>query len=567
MNKLTTFVLFVLLPSSVSAEEFEHAVVSADHPLASEAGAEMLRAGGNVVDAAVATSFTLSVVRPYSCGIGGGGFLVMWDAKARKPFVLDYRERAPKRATRRMYLDADVPQAEKPLLSREGGLAPAIPGTVAGLCEVHRRFGKLPLKRVLAPAIRVAREGWPLDNHAAGTVKTVVRRFESRPALKRRFEPLWRLYLNEGRPVRAGDRVTSPQLPALERIAEHGHAGFYDGPLAKSLLEAVTEQGGLWTAADLGDVRPVEREPLRARIGQHDLLTMPPPSSGGIALIETLHALDAWDRRHPDRSLAKLGHNTPDYVHVVTEAMKHAFADRAEYLGDTDFVDVPVDRLVAPAYGDRIARRIRFDATLPTKEYGRFAPVEDDGTSHFSIIDAEGNAIACTETVNTYFGSYVVDPTYGIVLNNEMDDFAARPGEKNVFGLVQSEANTVATGKKPLSSMSPTIAVSDGKAVLAVGASGGPRIVSSTLQVFLNVTRFDLPPAKAVAEPRFHHQWLPNELVLESGLLERVRKPLSERGHDVKRRTALAITQLAIRGKDGVVGVSDPRKGGRPAGW
>jgi gamma-glutamyltranspeptidase / glutathione hydrolase len=551
---------------NASAEDFPHAVVAADHPLASAAGAEVLRGGGNVVDAAVATSFALSVVRPYSCGLGGGGFMVIWNAESQRATVLDYRERAPLAATRDMYAGADVPAAERTLLSREGGLAAAVPGEVAGLCAAQARFGRLELAAVLAPAIRLARDGWPLGEHHAATLRSVIRTFEARPEMQQRFPVLWNEYLYAGRLPDVGTTIRSPQLPALEAIRDRGAAGFYEGEVAASLLRTVREAGGIWSPEDLVDVAPVTRKPLRASVGGVALLTMPPPSSGGIALIQTLYALDEWDRTHPERSLVKLGHNTPGYAHVVTEAMKHAFADRAEYLGDADFVEVPIARLTSEKYGRRIAGRIDFDRTLPTTEYGRFAPVEDAGTSHLSVVDAAGNAVACTETINTLFGSYVVDPRFGIVLNDEMDDFTAIPGEKNAFGLVQSAANAVAPRKKPLSSMSPTIAVRDGRAVLAVGASGGPRIISSTLQVLLNVTRFELPVERAVALPRFHHQWLPDELLVEPPLAERLAADLRERGHSVVSRSELAVTQLAVRTQNGVAGASDPRKHGRPAG-
>ena len=319
---------------------------------------------------------------------------------------------------------------------------------------------------------------------------------------------------------------------------------------------------------DLIAVQPIIREPLQSSYEGMDLLSMPPSSSGGVAIIEMLNIMDAYEVRHPDIRLEELGHNSPEYVHLMAEVMKHAFADRAEYLGDADFADVPVERLLSHEHADMLASRIDED-THPLDFYGRFAPVEDHGTSHFSVIDAEGNAVACTGTINTLYGSYVVVPEFGIVLNNEMDDFAARPGEPNAFRLVQSEANAIEPGKRPLSSMSPTIIVRDGKAVYAAGASGGPRIITATLQVLLNMTRFDMTVSQAVIAPRFHHQWIPESLEVEPKLLiDDIRVPLEERGHELVEHDALGVSQAVIMLPDGrLQGMSDPRKGGEARGY
>lgn len=544
---------------------FRQACVAADHPLASEAGAEMLRRGGNVIDAAVATSFALSVVRPESCGIGGGGFLVYWDAAKRQAVAIDYRERAPAAASRDMYLGEDGTSAD-PLASRIGGLAVAVPGEVAGLCWVLKEYGTLDLPTVLEPAIRLAREGFAVDETFVGVQEEVLADFARHPNYAKRFAALHKLYLNEGEPYSVGDQFHSPLGKALEMIAETGTAGFHHGPVAEAIVAAVKQADGIITTDDLTSQQPVVREPVWGAFDGYDVISMPPPSSGGIAIIETLNMLTAYEREHPQQSLTRLGHNDPRTVHLITEAFKHAFADRAKFLGDTDFAEVPVARLIDPAYASRLAAKIDLSTTRPLETYGRFAPVEDGGTSHFCVIDRHGNAVACTETINTLFGSYVVEPTYGIVLNNEMDDFAAVPSHPNAFGLIQSEANAVAPGKKPLSSMSPTILVKDGKAELVAGASGGPRIITSTLQVLLNVTRFGKTVEHAVSSPRFHHQWLPETLFVEPELLPSIKVPLENRGHTVKHREKLAVTQAASRTNEGVSGASDPRKGGQPVG-
>lgn len=546
---------------------FERGVVAADHPLASQAGLEMLQKGGNVVDAAVATSFALSVVRPESCGIGGGGFMVIWDARSQSAVTLDYRERAPANASATMFLStAERPLPPKP--SQFGGLACGIPGNVAGLCYALEKYGTLDLPTVLAPAIRIAREGHVLDRTAVRNRQESLADLDKIPNGHQRFAHFKRLYLNGGAPLKEGERVTSPLVDVLERIAREGPEGFYRGEVGAALVEEVRRQGGIWTPDDLDSTRMVVvRDPLRMTYGRSELLTMPPPSSGGIALIETLQILAAGDAAHPEAPLASLGHNSPAYVHRVAEALKHAFADRATYLGDADFVTVPVKSLTSADYARRLAAKFDPLHTHPPEFYGRSFLPDDAGTSHLSVIDQHGNAVACTETINLTYGSFVVEPRFGVILNNEMDDFTAEPGKPNAFGLMQSEQNAVAPGKKPLSSMTPTILVQDGKAVLAVGASGGPRIITGTLQGLLNVTQFEMSPAEAVAAPRFHHQWQPAVLSLERPLLNPLEKPLQERGHEIGTISNVAVVQAVTRSADGLRAASDPRKGGQPAGF
>lgn len=553
--------------ASPSERVFTRGVVAADHPLASQAGEQILRRGGNVVDAAVATAFALGVLRPEGCGIGGGGFLVIWNAERQEAVAIDYRERAPSAATRDMYRQPDA-EVGQPSLSETGGLAVAVPGDVAGLCFALEHYGTLDLPTVLEPAIRLARDGVAVDVAMRGAQKAVLADFEQHPQHRERFAALWTHYLNAGKVWPENARFDSPLEEALLRIARQGPEGFYKGEVAAAMVQAVKEAGGILTLEDLASVKPVVvRQPLRAKFQDLEFLTMPPPSSGGVALIEALQILDAWERRHPDQSLQRLGHNSPDYVHLVSETLKHAFADRAEFLGDADFVEVPVARLTSRPYAEQLASRIDMRQTLPTRAYGHHTLPDDAGTSHLSVIDAQGNAAACTETINTYFGSLVVEPRFGIVLNNEMDDFAAVPGVPNAFGLIQSDNNSVAAGKKPLSSMTPTIVLRDGKAVFVAGASGGPRIISATLQTLLNMSRFQMPPQEAVQAPRFHHQWLPETLYLEADLQATVGGPLRERGHQIAPPSPVGTAQAVQRTGDGLLGGSDPRKGGAPAGW
>ena len=566
--------VWAMLVCAVAADEkptpapqsFPHAVVAADHPAASEAGAEILRKGGNVVDAAVAVSFALSVVRPESCGIGGGGFMVIWNAGTQEAVALDYRERAPAAATGDMFTKGEGGAATDPPPSEKGGLAVAVPGEVAGLCYALEHYGTLDRKTVLAPAIRLARNGVALDDQMRTSQKGTLAAYTLHAGYREQFPALLEFYLNDGKDWPNGT-FRSPLVKVLERIAADGPDGFYRGPVADAIVDEVARRGGIISHDDLARTAPIVRQPLRGRLDDCQVVTMPPPSSGGVALLETLQILATYESSHPESLLDKLGHNSAAYVHLVTEAMKHAFADRAEFLGDTDFADVPLQRLVDPAYAATLAARIDEGKTFESATYGRYIPPRDAGTSHFSIIDAAGNALACTETINTGYGSYVVVPRYGIVLNNEMDDFAAVPGKPNAFGLMQSAANAVEPGKKPLSSMTPTILVRDGRAVHVAGASGGPRIISATLQVLLNMTRFGMSPEEAVVAPRFHHQWLPDELLLEEPLKATLSKDLEQRGHRVASRGKLAAAQAAARGEDGLSGGSDPRKGGRHAGY
>jgi gamma-glutamyltranspeptidase/glutathione hydrolase len=456
--------------------------------------------------------------------------------------------------------------------SRDGGLAVAVPGTVAGLCHALRQYGTLDLPTVLAPAIRLAEQGFEADAHwraAARLTRQELDERATRTGNASEFATLRDLYLTPAGSDPATPRFESRLAPALRRIAAAGPDGFYRGAVAASLVETVRRHGGLLTMADLESYPQLvhEREAITGDWREGQVVSMPPPSSGGIAIVESLNILSELDRRPGLRPLAELPHESPEYAHRVIEALQHAFADRAAYLGDADHVDVPVAELTSRDHAAKLAARFDPQRTLPLSAYGKIALGDDGGTSHLSIIDAAGNAVACTETINTRFGSLVVDPEFGIVLNNEMDDFTAVPGAPNAFGLVQSELNSVAPGKKPLSSMSPTILLRDGQAVAVVGASGGPRIITGTLQTLLNLTLHGDSPAEAVARPRFHHQWLPQVVLLETGFEPQVGAGLESRGHLVERTSGVGNVQAVQRRDDGLFGASDPRKGGRPAGW
>lgn len=542
---------------------YQKFAVAADHPVASEAGAEILRAGGNAVDAAVAVSFTLSVVRPYSCGIGGGGFMVIHDPNANHgegfTTTLNYREWAPDA------VGPDFYASRENGASRIGGAAVAVPGTVAGLLEALERFGTLDRATVMGPAIRAARDGFEVDADFCDAVRTLAREVQRDPRLRTRMAYHFTEVFREGT-LEPGDVITNPrQADALELIAEYGAEAFYAGPIGYAIVHAVERAGGVLTAEDLLNYRPEERAPIRGRFREFDLITMPPPSSGGIAMLQALTMLEArWEayRRQPPQDAAS--------VHLVTECLKHAFADRARFLADPNFIEVPMDQLLDADALKRRAWTISLVGTAPSEAYGTAAPLRDDaGTSHFSVIDARGMAVACTETINLSFGSLVEVPAYGFVLNNEMDDFTTKRGEANAFGLRQSDDNLPAPRKRPLSSMSPMIVLKDNRAAFIGGASGGPRIITATLQALLNALVHRLDAGEAVSRPRFHHQWLPDVLRLESGFAneQKLTRALEATGHRLEQTTSVGVTQIIVPMPGGTIqAASDPRKGGRPAG-
>ena len=562
--RAAVLLLLLITPKeSPSDTIWDGGVVAADHPIASEAGRAMLEAGGNAVDAAVAASFCLSVVRPYSCGIGGGGFMVIHlqgeGGEPSRPIAIDYREYAPRRVGPDYFekIDADS------LVTRYSGRAVGIPGTVAGLLYALEHFGTLDRAAILAPAIRAAQEGFSADAHYAAAAVGVSTWYEEVPSRKERYRFVWHTMLLEGQAVE-GSLIRLPeQAAALKLIAEDGLDAFYGGPIGAEIVKAVRNRRGEMMAGDLQSFRVVESNPLLGEAFGRQLLTMPPPSSGGIAIQQMLGMLE-----HHEESLAGAAHNSASYVHLVTEAMKHAFADRAEWLGDGEFVEVPTVRLTDPEYIRERAEMIDPSRTHKPETYGTRAQLpEDRGTSHISVIDNKGNAVACSETINMWFGSRIAVAPYGFILNNEMDDFLTRRGTLNAYGLQQSGRNLPEPGKHPLSSMSPTIVLKEGRVEIISGGSGGPRIISSTAQSILNVILYDMGAEEAVSSPRFHHQWIPDKLFLEPGLRDRgLQGDLWGKGHDLQAIEAVGCTQLIRARNGGYEAACDPRKGGRPAG-
>jgi gamma-glutamyltranspeptidase/glutathione hydrolase len=519
-------------------------MVASDHPLASQAGAEVMAAGGNAVDGIVAAALAAGVVQPAGSGLGGGGFAVVVTPQGKSQ-VIDFREVAPKAATRDMYTDGAVEDA-----SRIGGLAVGVPGEALGLAELHRRYGSLPWASVVAPAAALATDGFVVGAHLAQSL------WEAEGAAPALSLALFgtETVPEEGAIVR---RIVLGQT--LLALGESGTPVLTEGPLAEDIVQAVQAAGGILTVEDLATYTPRERTPVVGHYRGWTVVTMPPPSSGGVVLLQVLAALETGDL--PPAQGAAL-------FHRLAEAMKHAYADRARYMGDPDRVDIPVDRLLSV---ERIsAIRDDFDPakTFPAAHYGTpLDPGQDGGTQHISALDANGLAVALTTTINTGFGSRVVAPRSGILLNNEMDDFVARPGVPNHYGLVGSEANAVSPGARPLSSMTPTVLISpDGSERIVVGASGGPFIISSTLQVIVNIIDFGMDPAEAVSAPRMHHQWAPDTLFVDHGTSPDTIERLRELGHTVQLKDFYSSVQVIRGGAGGFLGASDPRKGGWPAG-
>lgn len=536
-------------------------MVATDSVFASRAGQEILEAGGNAFDAAAAISFALAVCRPESTGLGGGGFMLARTSTG-EVFILDFRETAPAAATADMYTTGPAARNEK--ASRIGLLAVAVPGLVEGRCRMLSRWGTLPLARVLAPAIRLAEEGFAVDEFFVKASREALKEFDADPELKQQCAFVYRTFLNNGALFEPGYVLKQPELArCLRRLADEGPDFFYRGDFAASLVERMARGGGLISRDDLASYQVKWRAPLVGRYRDFTILTMPPPSSGGVAILQTLNILEHFP-------MAALRHDeVRPAAHLLIEAMKHAFADRSRYLGDADFVEVPVRFLTSSAYARRLAMRIQraLPGVLPIEAYGVDPLPEDAGTSHFCVVDAAGNVVASTETINTEFGSLAAVDEWGVLLNNEMDDFQTRPGQPNAFGLVQSPRNGVQPGKRPLSSMSPTLVLKDDRPYLMIGASGGPRIISAVLNVMISLIDDQASLQEAMQTVRVHHQWQPDRIFFDRDPPPSLVDMLKARGHSVADRERRgAIVQAILRTNDQWIGASDPRKGGIPAG-
>jgi gamma-glutamyltranspeptidase/glutathione hydrolase len=537
-----------------------HAAVASDHPLASAAGAAVLKAGGNAIDAACATALALGVLHPEGSGIGGGGFALVYVAKENKVHALDFRERAPAAITPAKFMKDGK---AVPALSKEGGLAVAVPGEVAGLSEMVKRWGKKPFSACVDPAQKLAAKGAPASWRLAEALAALPK--DAPPA-----DPVFaKMFIGAHMP-KEKEIFKRPELAAtLAKLRAGGPGAFYKGPIAAEIVKSVAAAGGVMTAEDLASYAPVERTPLETTHRGLRVLTMPPPSSGGVALVETLAILDA---RYPTLAdLPKEGAASPAYLHTLTEAFKHAFADRARYLGDPDFVTMDVPRLTSAAYGAELAKRIKPSAVLPSDAYGTLGPTakppKDGGTTHLSVIDAAGNAVALTTTVNLSFGARLVAGKTGIVLNDEMDDFVLQVGVPNAFGLIGNEQNAVAPKKRPLSSMTPTLVMDGDKVVVAVGGAGGPTIITATTEVLLDVVDWKMNAQAAVAAPRIHNQWFPEMVGVEPAIPAATTAALGRDGQKVKPVPAIGKVNVLVRTDKGIDAAAEPRSPSGPAGY
>ncbi|MFQ5849715.1 MAG: gamma-glutamyltransferase [Candidatus Binatia bacterium] len=548
---LASLLISFVFPGTIPcfAQQNLDAIVVSDNMLATKAGMEILEQGGNAVDAAVATAFALGVVDPASSGLGGGGFMVIYQMKEKKAHALDFRERAPAAARKDLYIRGG---RAVPDLSRSGALAVAVPGEVAGLTEALKRFGTLPLETVMSPAIRYALDGFSVQPQLRNAVERHLSSIRKLPNFSRIF-----LKAN-GTPYREGEMIRQPELAeTLKAISRGGARVFYEGWIARAIVGHLKKKGGILTLEDLKDYKAMWREPILGEYKKKLVIAMPPPSSGGIALIQMLNVLEGYQLR-------KIRHNSATYLHLIAETMKHAFADRAQYLGDPDFVQIPIQKLLSKEYASRTRSKISSVRTYPSSYYGlaSLKPTKG-GTTHFGVLDGEGNAVSASLTINTRFGSKVLVRETGIILNNEMDDFSIRPGLPNLYGLIGGEANSIQPKKRPLSSMSPTIILQEGRPILIVGASGGPRIISATLQTILNVLDFRMPLKKAVGAPRIHHQWKPDELLVEGKISKDTKDSLRQRGHAVKEKRSLGTVQAILVNQGKISGEADSRKGRR----
>ena len=541
-----------------------HAIVASVHELASQTGVAIMQAGGNAVDAAVATGFALAVVHPQAGNLGGGGFLLLRTAAGEVHFI-DFREKAPAAATENMYLDAQGNVIKD--LSVVGYKSIGVPGSVAGLVYAEKKYGKLSLEKVMAPAIQLARDGFPLTYEDAKDL---------RDEDLAQFADSKRIFQREGKFYQPGEILKQPELArTLERISKNPD-DFYHGAMARELAAAIQKGGGLITADDLARYEVKERPPVQGTYRGYDIISAPPPSSGGIVLVEALNILEGFD-------LARLGNRSAESIHLAAEAFRRAFYDRADFLGDPDFSKIPVPQLIdkkyAAAWRDTIdtkhvslskdLKRPAFDELERVAHHGATPIRGPENTTHYSVVDAEGNAVAVTTTLNDSFGSRVTAESLGFLLNDEMDDFAAKPGVPNIYGLIQGPANAIGPGKRPLSTMTPTIVLKDGKLFLVLGSPGGPTIITTVANILMGVVDFGLDIQESVNAPRFHHQWLPDEILVEDRLSPDTMNLLRAKGHKLDVRHFWGDGEcIMVDPKTGErLGASDGRNNGKAVGY
>jgi gamma-glutamyltranspeptidase/glutathione hydrolase len=569
-RSLIVFLSIAATAAPLRPTHAQHAIVVSVHELASRAGAEIMQSGGNAIDAAVATGFALAVVHPQAGNLGGGGFLLLRKASGETRFI-DFREKAPAAATENMYLDAQgnvLPEASNQS-SIVGYKSIGVPGSVAGLVYAEKKYGKLSLEKVIAPAIKLARDGFVLAYEDTQDLK--------KDKYLSQFPESKRIFLRDGNFYQPGEILKQPELAhTLERIAQNPD-DFYHGAMARELAAAIHKSGGLITPEDLAAYEVKEREPIRGSYRGYDIISAPPPSSGGVALIEILNILEGFD-------LTKSGNRSATAIHLEAEAFRRVFYDRAEFMGDPDFAKVPVAQLIDKKYAaawrdsidpnqatlSQILKRPAVFAELERE--AKLRPVtirEPENTTHYSVVDAEGNAVAVTTTLNDSFGSRATAEGLGFLLNDEMDDFTSKPGVPNTYGLIQGPANAIGPGKRPLSAMTPTIVLKDGRLFLVLGSPGGPTIITTVANILIGVVDFSLDIQEAVNAPRFHHQWMPDQILVEDRLSPDTMNILRSKGHKLTLRHFWGDAEcIMVDPKSSErLGASDGRNNGKAVGY
>ena len=563
-KKLNIFFFSLYLATSLGAAENDLPIIdysTISHPelgtggmvvsqrkVASEVGAEILRQGGNAIDAAVATALTLAVVLPRAGNLGGGGFMLIYSNELQKTIAIDYREMAPAKASRDMFLDNkgnyDRKKAQFSLLSA------GVPGTVAGLYYALEKYGTLSWDEVLDPAINLAENGFKVPHDLSSVLTNYKNRLTANQATAEAY------YKKNKVPYKVGEVMKLPDLAwSLKELKQYGPSAFYQGEIAKKIVAEMERNGGLITLKDLGNYKVKERVPIKGTYKGYEIVSMPPSSSGGVHLIQMLNMLEPF-------SLNEMGFGAAETIHLMSEVMKRAYSDRSKYLGDTDFVEVPLKGLTSKTYAKNLLKEISLSKVTSSKDisHGNPLPYESPDTTHFSVMDDRGNVVSNTYTLNFSYGSGIVIPGTGILMNNEMDDFSSKKGVPNAYGLVGFEANEIQGRKRPLSSMTPTIVLKDGKPYLVLGSPGGSRIITTVLQVVLNVLEHKMNIKKAVISPRIHHQWLPDVLLVEEGFSSDTLSLLKAKGHTIRPSRTMGSVQAIVSSGDYFYGAADPRR-------
>jgi len=531
-----------------------HGMVATGEEIAAQIGVEILQKGGNAVDAAVTIGFVKAVTYPQAGNIGGGGFMLIYSAKTKKVIAIDYREKAPAKATRDMFLDEQ--KNVDPKLSRFSYLSAGVPGTVAGMAMALEKYGTLSLPEALAPAIALAEKGFLITLAFSNSIKKNAKRLKKHPTTAAIF------FKPDGSFYEAGERLVQSDLAnTLKAIAKKGIKAFYQGEIAQLIVKDMQAHGGLMTKKDLANYQPVLRKPIQGTYRGYDIYSMSPPSSGGVHIVQILNILENYD-------IGLLGHNTAATIHLMAEAMKRAYADRSKYLGDTDFVSVPLTGLTSKAYAATLSQQINTQKASLSQDIlpGKPTHYESNETTHYSVVDKQGNAVSNTYTINFGFGTGIVVKGAGFLLNNEMDDFSAKPGVPNAYGLIGGTANAIEPHKRMLSSMSPTIVLKDGKPFIVTGSPGGSRIITTTLQIIMNVIDHNMNIQEAVNAVRIHHQWLPDEIRVEEGLSLDTINLLTEMGHKVVVKKTMGAAASILIDQNTLYGANDPRRQGMALG-